>query len=109
MPPTPQYTSYALNRNHYPRQVRQAAAGHYHPPHRIHSLIRRHTPTLPDFIDEPAPFVDNLDLDPDVLSSDLLINYSLNPDITPEIVKRAAIAGARAVIIPGGRAMAGDP
>ena len=66
-------------------------------------------PTLPDFIDEPAPFVDNLDLDPRVLSSDLLITYSLNPDITPEIVKRAASAGAKAIIIPGGRAKAGDP
>ena len=66
-------------------------------------------PTLPDFIDEPAPFVDNLDLDPGVLSSDLLITYSLNPDITPEIVERAASAGAKAIIIPGGWAMAGDP
>ncbi len=66
-------------------------------------------PTLPDFIDDPAPFVDNLDLDPGVLSSDLLITYSLNPDITPEIVERAASAGAKAVIIPGGWAMAGDP
>ena len=28
-------------------------------------------PPLPDFIDEPAPFVDNLDLDPGVLSSEL--------------------------------------
>ncbi len=66
-------------------------------------------PTLPDFIDDPAPFVDNLDLDPGVLSSDLLITYSLNPDITPEIVKRAASAGAKAIIIPGGWASAGDP
>ncbi len=66
-------------------------------------------PTLPDFIDDPAPFVDNLDLDPEVLSSDLLITYSLNPDITPEIVKRAASAGVKAVIIPGGWAGAGDP
>jgi hypothetical protein len=53
--------------------------------------------------------VDNLDLDPGVLSSDLLITYSLNPDITPEIVKRAASAGTKAIIIPGGWAMAGDP
>ncbi len=66
-------------------------------------------PTLPDFIDEPAPFVDNLGLDPGVLSSDLLITYSLNPDITPEIVERAASAGAKAIIIPGGWARAGDP
>jgi len=63
-------------------------------------------PTLPDFIDNPASFVDNLDHS--VLSSDLLITYSLNPDITSEIVERAASAGAKAVIIPGGWARAGD-
>jgi hypothetical protein len=66
-------------------------------------------PTLPDLIDDPAPFVDNLDLAPAVLSSDLLITYSLNPDITPEITRRAARSGAKAVIIPGGWAKAGDP
>ena len=66
-------------------------------------------PTLPDLIDEPAPFVDNLDLDPAVLSSDLLITYSLNPDITPEIARRAARSGAKAIIIPGGWAKAGHP
>ncbi len=32
-------------------------------PHRIQSHLSRHTPTLPDLIDEPAPFVDKLDLD----------------------------------------------
>jgi hypothetical protein len=66
-------------------------------------------PTLPDFIDDPAPIVDNLDIDPGVLSSDLLITYSLHPDITPEIVERAASAGAKAIIIPGGWAGAGSP
>lgn len=66
-------------------------------------------PTLPDLIDEPAFYVNNLDLDPGVLSSDLLITYSLHPDITPEIVERAARAGTKAIIIPGGRARAGDP
>ena len=86
---------------------------------RLLDTIKHHTeftvsstdipPTLPDFIDDPAPFVDNLDLDPGVLSSDLLITYSLNPDITPEIVERAASSGAKAVIIPGGWARAGDP
>ena len=38
-------------------------------------------PTLSDLIDEPAPFVDNLDLDTAVLSSDLLFTYSLNPSL----------------------------
>jgi hypothetical protein len=66
-------------------------------------------PTLPDFIDDPTPIVNNLDIDPGVLSSDLLITYSLHPDITPEIVERAASAGAKAIIIPGGWAGAGSP
>jgi len=65
--------------------------------------------TLPNLIDEPAPFVDNLDLDTAVLSSDLLITYSLQPDITPEITRRAARSGAKAVIIPGSWSNAGDP
>ncbi|MCK4937608.1 MAG: DUF166 domain-containing protein [Methanosarcinales archaeon] len=65
--------------------------------------------TLPDLIDELAHFVDNLNLDTAVLSSDLLITYSLQPDITPEIVRRAARSGAKAVIIPGGWSNAGDP
>lgn len=66
-------------------------------------------PTLPDLIDEPASCVDSLNLDPRVLSSDLVILYSLHPDITPEIARRTARSGAKAVIIPGGWAKAGDP
>lgn len=65
--------------------------------------------TLPNLIDEPAPFVDKLDLDTAVLSSNLLITYSLQPDITPEIVRRAARSGSKAVIIPGSWSNAGDP
>ncbi|MCL7413215.1 MAG: DUF166 domain-containing protein [ANME-2 cluster archaeon] len=65
--------------------------------------------TLPDLIDEPASFVDNLNLDPCVLSSDLVITYSLHPDIAPEMARRAACSGAKAIIIPGGWSNAGDP
>ncbi|MDF1531225.1 MAG: DUF166 domain-containing protein [ANME-2 cluster archaeon] len=64
---------------------------------------------LPDFIDEPESFLDNLSLDAKVLSSELVITYSLHPDITPEIVRRAALSGAKAIIIPGGWSRAGDP
>ena len=64
---------------------------------------------LPDFIEDPASFVDDLALDNDVFGMDLVITYSLHPDITPEIVNRAAQAGTKAVIIPGGRSLAGDP
>jgi hypothetical protein len=64
---------------------------------------------LPDFIEDPASFVEDLALDNDVFGMDLVITYSLHPDITPEIVNRAARAGTKAVIIPGGRSLAGDP
>jgi hypothetical protein len=64
---------------------------------------------LPDFIEDPASFVDDLALDNDVFGKDMVITYSLHPDITPEIVNRAAQAGTKAVIIPGGRFLAGDP
>jgi len=64
---------------------------------------------VPKFIDDPASFVNGLNLNEEVLRSDLIITYSLHPDITPEIVLRAARAGSKAVMIPGGRARAGDP
>lgn len=87
--------------------------------HRLIDTIRKYTDfkvisgsipwELPSFIDDAASFVDKLEFDRDVLSTDLIILYCLHPDITPEIVLRAAKAGARAAIIPGGRSIAGDP
>ncbi|MEA3293710.1 MAG: DUF166 domain-containing protein [Euryarchaeota archaeon] len=64
---------------------------------------------LPKFIDDPASFVNGMGLNEKVLSSDLILTYSLHPDITPEVVLRAARAGSKAVLIPGGRSRAGDP
>jgi hypothetical protein len=63
---------------------------------------------LPDFIEDPEEFLDDLNLDPKFFSSDLIITYSLHPDITPEIVIRAGKGGAQAVIVPGGMARAGS-
>lgn len=65
--------------------------------------------SLPDLIDDPSSFVDDMLIDANVLSADLVITYSLHPDITPEIVRRAAEMGVKAVIIPGGLSRAGDP
>ena len=64
---------------------------------------------LPKFIDDPALLVNGQGLNEEVLGLDLIITYSLHPDITPEIVLRAARAGSEAVLIPGGRSRAGDP
>ncbi|MCZ7401025.1 MAG: DUF166 domain-containing protein [Candidatus Methanoperedens sp.] len=63
--------------------------------------------TLPDFIEAPGEFLESLNLDKSIFSSDLIIAYILHPDLTPEIVRLAGENGARAVIIAGGGAMAG--
>lgn len=64
---------------------------------------------LPVFIENPAAFLSSsaLDIDSAVFGCDLVITYSLHPDITPEIVRQCGKHGAKAVIIPGGRARAG--
>lgn len=61
--------------------------------------------TLPDFIEDPAEFVNGLDKS--FFSNDLIITYIMHPDITPEIVRIAGQEGAKAVIIAGGLARAG--
>ncbi|WP_440953139.1 DUF166 domain-containing protein [Methanococcoides sp. FTZ1] len=61
---------------------------------------------LPDFIDEPDEFFSTLDFDMKVFDSDIIITYSLHPDITPEIARMAGKAGVRALIVPGGTSKA---
>jgi hypothetical protein len=62
---------------------------------------------LPDFIEAPGEFLASLNLDKNIFSNDLIIVYSLHPDLTPEIVRLAGENGARAVIIAGGSAKSG--
>ena len=63
---------------------------------------------LPGFIEEPEKFVQDLNFDPQIFKSDLLILYTFHPDLTPEIVRLAGKAGVKAVIIPGGIGRAGS-
>ncbi len=62
---------------------------------------------LPDFIEDPEDFVSELNPDKSVFSNDLIIAYTLHPDLTPQIVRLAGENGARAVIIAVGEARAG--
>ena len=62
---------------------------------------------LPDFIESPADFLEGLNLDKSIFSRDLIIAYTLHPDLTLEIVRLAGENGAHAVIIAGGAARAG--
>lgn len=72
---------------------------------RVSSIELRES--LPDFIEDPQEFIASLNLNKKVLSSDLVIAYTLHPDLTPEIIRLAGERGARAVIIAGGMSRAG--
>ncbi len=63
--------------------------------------------SLPDFIEDPQDFISSLNLEKKAFSSDLVIAYTLHPDLTPEIVRLSGENGAHAVIIAGGMSRAG--
>ncbi|NJD77968.1 MAG: hypothetical protein FIB08_12895 [Candidatus Methanoperedens sp.] len=60
--------------------------------------------SLPGFIEYPEDFVEKLNIDKNIFSSDLVIAYTLHPDLAGEIIRLAGEGGAHAVIIAGGRA-----
>jgi hypothetical protein len=62
---------------------------------------------LPDFIETPANLTNELIPDKSIFSNDLIIAYTLHPDLAPQVIRLAGDNGARAVIIPGGAALAG--
>jgi hypothetical protein len=61
---------------------------------------------LPGFIDEPEEFLEELALEDTVFGSDIVITYSLHPDLTAAIAQKAGKNGVRALIVPGGAAKA---
>lgn len=64
---------------------------------------------VPSFIEEPDEFMENLNFDSNVFSADILITYSLHPDLTSAIAKLAAKAGVKSLIVPGGPSRASVP
>ncbi|TGC09720.1 DUF166 domain-containing protein [Methanolobus halotolerans] len=62
--------------------------------------------SIPDFIDEPEVFLEEIDLENTVFRSDILITYSLHPDLTMAIAQKAGKEGVRSLIVPGGAAKA---
>ncbi|SFM79593.1 DUF166 domain-containing protein [Methanolobus profundi] len=66
-------------------------------------VVRTSVPEhLPDFIDEPEEFLEGIDIDNSVFDSDIIITYSLHPDLTVAIAHMAGKAGVKALIVPGG-------
>ncbi len=87
--------------------------------HRLIETIKEHsdfsvvTADLPEFvpifIEEPDEFLESLNFDRHVFSAEIVITYSLHPDLTSSIAKLAAGAGVRSLIIPGGPSRASIP
>ena len=64
---------------------------------------------VPGFIEEPDEYLEALDFDRRVFSAEIIITYSLHPDLTSAIAKLAAEAGVRSLIVPGGPSKASIP
>jgi hypothetical protein len=87
--------------------------------HRLIETIKEHsdftvlTADLPEFvpmfIEEPDEFLEGLDFDKHVFSAEIIVSYSLHPDLTSAISRLAAKAGVRSLIIPGGPSRASIP
>ena len=87
--------------------------------HRLIETVREHsdfsivTADLPEFvpvfIEEPDEFLEALNFNKYVFSAEIIITYSLHPDLTSAIAKLAAEAGVRSLIVPGGPSRASVP
>lgn len=87
--------------------------------HRLIETVREHsdfsivTADLPEFvpvfIEEPDEYLEALNFDKHVFSAEIIITYSLHPDLTSAIAKLAAEAGVRSLIVPGGPSRASVP
>lgn len=87
--------------------------------HRLIETVKEHsdfsvvTADLPEFvpvfIEEPDEFLESINFDRRVFSAEIVITYSLHPDLTSSIAKLAAEAGVRSLIVPGGPSRASIP
>jgi len=87
--------------------------------HRLIETVREHsdfsvvTADLPEFvpvfIEDPDEFLEALHFDKQVFSAEIIITYSLHPDLTSAIARLAAEAGVRSLIVPGGPSRASIP
>lgn len=69
----------------------------------VHSSVPE---MLPEFIDDPEEFLKGLDIDTSVFNAEIVITYSLHPDLTVAVAHMAGKAGVKALIIPGGASKA---
>jgi len=84
---------------------------------RLVDTIREHTPfdvrtarlphVVPEFTEEPCSLLAGLNAD-DVWETDLLVAYALHTDLALAVIGEAARRGVKALILPGGVAIARD-
>ena len=87
--------------------------------HRLIDTVKEHsdfsvvTSDLPElvplFIEDPDQYLEALNFDKRVFSAEIVITYSLHPDLTSAIAKFASRAGVRSLIVPGGPSRASIP
>jgi hypothetical protein len=87
--------------------------------HRLIDTVKEHsdfsvvTSDLPElvplFIEDPDQYLEALNFDKRVFSAEIVITYSLHPDLTSAIAKLASRTGVRSLIIPGGPSRASIP
>jgi len=64
---------------------------------------------LPVFIEDPDEFLENMNFDTRVFSAEVVVTYSLHPDLSSAIARLAAEGGVRSLIVPGGSSRASIP
>ncbi len=78
--------------------------------HSDFSVVTSDLPKLvPLFIEDPDQYLEALNFDKRVFSAEIVITYSLHPDLTSAIAKFASRAGVRSLIVPGGPSRASIP
>ncbi len=78
--------------------------------HSDFSIVTSDLPELvPLFIEDPDQYLEALNFDKRVFSAEIVITYSLHPDLTSAIAKFASRAGVRSLIVPGGPSRASIP
>lgn len=63
---------------------------------------------LPDFIEDPDEFLDEINFNFDVFKAEIIISYALHPDINLEIAEIAGMKNVNALIITKGESLFGE-
>ncbi len=72
----------------------------------LEAIVAQLPENVPQLIDEPLQFLEKTGFNYEVFDADIIITYSLHPDLTSAIANLAANNEVKALIVPGGRSRA---